>query len=81
MFGTILLLGMAVCGYLNITPWILIPGAMAAAFMGLHYPSGKAQLAKERGVYWQVLVTSLPLQAILVAVLYGLGWGVSVLVN
>jgi len=81
MLGTILLIGMVVLGYLQITPWVLLPSAIAASFIGLNYPLGKSQLAKERGIYWQVFMSSLPLQAILVAVLFGVGWGISALIN
>lgn len=81
MLGTVLLIGMAVLGYFQITPWVLLPGAIAASFLGLHYPPGKAEMAKERGMYWQVFMSSLPLQAALVAVLYGVGWGASAIIN
>lgn len=79
MLGSVLLIGILICGYLNLSPWILIPGTIVAAFIGIHYPPGKAQMAKERGIYWQVLLSSLPLQGALVAILFGVGWGVSVL--
>ncbi len=81
MLGTILLIGMIVLGYFQITPWVLLPGAIAASFLGLHYPPGKAEEAKGRGIYWQAFMSSLPLQAILVSVLFGVGWGISALVN
>ncbi len=81
MFGTVLLIGMVACGYLNISPWVLIPSAIAASFIGIHYPLGKAQMAKERGIYWQALLSSLPLQGALMAILYGVGWGASSLFN
>ena len=80
MSGTILLIGMIVCGYLNITPWILVPATVVAAFIGVHYPPEKAQMAKERGFYWQVVISSLPLQGIAVSVLFGIGWGISLVV-
>ena len=81
MFGTVLLIGMVVLGYFQITPWVLVPGAIVASFLGLHYPPWKAEVAKERGIYWQMFMSSLTLQAVLVAVLYGVGWGVSALIN
>lgn len=81
MLGTVLLIGMAVLGYFQITAWVLVPGAVAASFMGLHYPPGKAEVAKQRGFYWQVLLSSLPLQAALVSILYGAGWGLRALVS
>lgn len=81
MLGTVLLIGMAVLGYFEITPWVLVPGAIIASFLGLHYPTGKAEAIKQRGIYWQVLMSSLPLQAALVSVLYGLGWGIHALIK
>ncbi|MFT4918283.1 MAG: hypothetical protein ACI8RU_000896 [Zhongshania aliphaticivorans] len=79
MLGTVLLIGMIVLGYFHITPWVLIPGAIVASFLGLHYPPGKAEMIKQRGIYWQSFMSSLPLQAALVAALFGVGWGVGAL--
>lgn len=81
MLGTVLLIGMVVLGYFEITPWVLVPGAIMASFLGLHYPPGKADAIKQRGIYWQVFMSSLPLQAALVAVLYGVGWGIHALIK
>jgi len=46
MLGTLLLIGMLVCGFLNVTPWILIPGAVVAGFLGMHYPPEKLRRQK-----------------------------------
>jgi len=81
LLATILLIGMVILGYYNFSPWILLPSALLAAFIGIHYPSGKAELAKERGTYWQVLIFSIPLQAVILAILFGIGWGVHVFVS
>jgi hypothetical protein len=79
MLGTILIIGIAVCGFFQITPWILIPATIIAAFLGMHFPPGKAEIAKSRNMYWQALFMSMPLQAILMAVLFGIGWGISLI--
>jgi hypothetical protein len=81
MLGTLLLIGMLVCGFLNVTPWVLIPGAIAAGFLGMHYPPGKATAAKLRGLYWKGVFGSMPLQAIFLAILYGVGWGIGALIG
>jgi hypothetical protein len=80
VLGTILLVGMIVCGYFNLTPWLLIPAAVIAAFIGVHFPPGKAEMAKQRGIYWKIIFSSLPLHGILVSVLFGIGWGFSVII-
>ena len=79
MLGTILLIGMVICGYENFPPWVLVPGTTAAVFIGLHFPPGKAQMLRARGIYWQVLFYSFPTQGIFMATLFGLGWGVGAL--
>lgn len=79
MLGTLLLIGIVICGYLNLSPWILLPSTIAMAFVGMHFPPGKAQMARERGIYWEGLLYSLPLQGIFVAILFGVGWGASAL--
>jgi len=79
MSGTILLIGMIVCGLLNVTPWSLLPGAVAAAFIGIHNPPEKAETAKNRGNYSKIIMSSLPLHLVLVGIFYGVGWGVSLL--
>lgn len=73
MLGTILLIGMIVCGYQKVSAIILIPAAIAASFIGAHFPPGKANMLNEMGIYWNVVVTSIPLQAVLMAALYGIG--------
>ncbi|ENL5094704.1 TPA: hypothetical protein I7179_23560 [Vibrio vulnificus] len=81
MLGTILLLGMIVCGYLNLSFWILVPASIVAAFIGLHFPSGKAEMIKARGMYWSTFFGSITLQAILLSILFGAGWGLNALIN
>jgi hypothetical protein len=81
MLGTFLLIGMVICGYEKVTPWILAPSTIAAAFIGLHFPAGKAQMLRERGIYWQVFLNSLPIQGIFITIVFGLGWGAGVLFN
>ncbi|SYZ83159.1 Uncharacterised protein [Vibrio paracholerae] len=81
MSGTILLLAMIVCGYLNLSFWIVVPASIIAAFIGLHFIPGKADILKSRSMYWSTFFGSLPLQAILLSVLFGAGWGLNALIN
>lgn len=81
MLGTALLVAVLVCGFYNVTPLILIPATALAAFIGLHFPAGKAQMARERGMYWKTFALSLPLQFVFMVILFGIGWGVSSLVG
>lgn len=81
MLGTFLLLGLAVAGYLDAPLWIIAAGGIAAGFIGLHYPTGKAAMLRERGAYWQTFFISLPLQLILASSLYLVGYGISALLS
>lgn len=81
MLGTILLLVVTVCGYLNLSFLVLVPASVLASFIGLHFPQGKADLAKERGMYWKVFFYALPIQAVLLTILFGFGWGINVLIH
>lgn len=76
MLGTITLIALVVLGYIHFSLWVLIPAAIINAFIGLHFPSGKADTLKERGMYWSVFFQSLPLQAVLAGVFYGVGYGI-----
>jgi len=77
--GTPIIIGMIVCGYLNVTLWVVLPGAVAAAFIAANYPPGKAETAKARGFYWKFIIAVVPLQAVFVAIFYGVGWGARLL--
>ena len=81
MLGTILLLVVIVCGYLNLSFLVLVPASVLAAFIGLHFPQGKAEIAKERGMYWKVFFNSLPIQAFFLTILFSFGWGINELIN
>ncbi|GIU19505.1 hypothetical protein [Shewanella sp. MBTL60-007] len=81
MLGTFLIIAVIVCGYMQVTFWLLIPASIAAAFIGLHFPVGKADMAKSRGIYWKVLFSSLPIQGIFMSVLFGLGWGIKAVIS
>ncbi len=76
MLGTIALIAWAVCGYLKVHLLILVPAAMINAFLGLHFPPGKAEALQARGMYWQTFLWSVPLQAALAALIYGIGRGI-----
>lgn len=81
MLGTILLLAVMICGYLNLSFWILVPATIIAAFIGLHFPAGKAETLIVRGMYWSTFLISIPLQAIFLSILFGAGWGLSALIG
>lgn len=73
MYGTLLVIFMAACGYLNVTLWVLVPGAFLAGVLTLEYPSGKDATKKDRYRYWIGVIGFLPLQALLLALPYGVG--------
>jgi hypothetical protein len=79
MLGTISLIFILIAGYFQLTFWLLIPAAIVNSFLGLHFPTGKAQLLSSRGQYWSTFMASLPLQALLAAVIFGAGYGVGML--
>jgi hypothetical protein len=81
MLGTISLLTLLTLGYLQLTPWIIAPFALANSFIGLHFPAWKAERLRERGQYWQTLLGTVPLQAVLAAIVYGAGFGISKIVE
>ena len=76
MLGTASLIALIVVGFLGYPIWIVVPFAVINAFLGLHFPPGKAQAIRERGQYWQLWLMSLPLQAILAAIFFGIGFGI-----
>jgi predicted secreted protein len=79
--GSLSLIALVVIGYYQHSLlWVLLFG-IANNFIGAHYPPGKAQMAKERGIYLRVLISSLPLQVIFAGLFYGLGYGLSLLVK
>jgi len=79
--GTVLLIVMGVMGFQNQPLWLIPVFGTVAAFIGIHYPIGKAQMAKERGIYWKVFFQSIPLQIIFMAFLYGAGFGINYLLS
>lgn len=81
MFGTILMLVIILLGFLQLPFLLLIPASIATTFVGAHFPAGKARVLKERKLYWKTIFVSFPMQAIFAAILFGLGWGLKVLVK
>ena len=77
MLGTISLIVCIILGALRIPIWWIMPIAIANGFIGLHFPQGKATALIARGQYWQTYLYSFPLQAVLAAVLYGVGYLIS----
>jgi disulfide bond formation protein DsbB len=61
MLGTILLIGVIVFGYFNVTFWVLVPIIIIATFLGIHHSPEKVLITKERGIYWKLFFSSLPL--------------------
>lgn len=74
MLGTISLIALFTMGFFHFSVIILIPFVIVNMFLGLHFPPGKAEMLQERGTYWSVAIGSAPLQAILAAVIYGIGY-------
>ncbi len=81
MLGTLSLVAIFICGYLLTPIWVLLPFTILNAFIGTHFPSGKAELLRERNQFWAVFWDSIPLQAIFVGILYGIGLGIRSLVS
>lgn len=81
MLGTLLLVAMIALGFMEASPWLILPASIAAAFIGLHHQPGKAEMAQARGYYWKVILGTIPVQAIFMAVLYGVGWGIGYLAD
>jgi hypothetical protein len=79
MLGTLLMLALIVVGFMHVTPYVLIPATIAAAFIGVHYPPGKALVLIQRNQYWGTLLYSIPLQLVLASFLYGIGYGLGYL--
>jgi len=81
MIGTLLIIGIAVLGYLNFSLWIIVIAAIIATFIGIHHNPTKAEMAKVRGFYWRLYLSTLPLQGAFMAAFYGIGWGANSLIN
>ena len=81
MLGTIALIVILIAGYLELSFWCLVPAAIINAFLGLHFPHGKAQFLQAQGQYWRTYFASLPLQALFTAAVFGVGYGASALIK
>ncbi len=82
MLGTISLIALAVTGFYQILPWVVLPiASIANTFIGMHFPPGRAEGLLEDGKYMLVYFSMLPVQAVFAAIVYGLGYGVGLLVN
>jgi hypothetical protein len=79
MLGTISLIALFVLGFMAMPWWLVVPFAVINTFIGAHFPAGKAQMFQERGQYWQLVLSSLPLQAVFAAIVFGIGYGVGLL--
>lgn len=79
MLGTLSLIGLFVAGIWHAPLWILIPFTVLNSFIGVHFPSWKAQRLKEDGTYWRTLIGSSPLQLVFAAIVFGVGYGIGVL--
>lgn len=75
MLGTVSLAALVALGFLQYPWWVIAPFGIVNSFIGLHFPAGKAQMLRERGQYWQVFLSSLPLQFVFAAIVFGLGYG------
>jgi hypothetical protein len=74
--GTASLVGLVIIGAYALPIWLLIPLIIMNTFIGMHFPAEKAQMAKERGYIYRVLLSSIPLQLAVAAACYGIGRGI-----
>ncbi len=81
MSGTVLLLSILICGYFKVSFWVVLPASIVAAFIGINYPNSKSETLKARGMYWSTFLGAIPLQLVFVSLLFGIGWGLSTLLN
>ena len=81
MLGTVTLIALLGLGYISFSLWILVPAAIINGFIGLHSRPGKASMLQSRNMYWRAFFQSLPLQAILAAIVYGMGYGLRLAVE
>tara|TARA_R110002096_G_scaffold7102_9_gene31527 strand:+ start:18 stop:263 length:246 start_codon:yes stop_codon:yes gene_type:complete len=79
MLGTLSLIMLIVFGFLQVSPFIIVAFTIINGFLGLHYPAGKAEVLKQRGLYWNVYLSSLPLQALLASIFFFVGYGAKAL--
>lgn len=81
MLGTISLIALFVTGFMHYSWLLLIFFTVLNSFLGVHFPQGKAQMLAARGEYWKTILVSAPLQFILAALIFGLGYGCGALLN
>lgn len=75
--GAISLIALAVLGFNQVNLFIIIPFAVVNAFVGLHYPPGKAEMLKARHGevgYLKTLIGTVPIQGLFALVVYGGGY-------
>jgi hypothetical protein len=75
MLGTISIIVVFVLRLIHFSLWIIVSATIANGFIGVHFPPGKAMMLRDRNMYWRTYFYSLPLQAILVTAVYGVGFG------
>lgn len=79
LLGTLILFVLIYLGYTGTSFGVVAIGAIANTLIGVSYPAGRTASLKERGLYWRVLIHSIPIQFVFAAILYGLGYGVAAL--
>jgi len=79
--GTALLILVGLAGFQNQSLWLIPIFGIVAAYLGVNWPTWKAKMAKENGIYWTVFFQSIPLQMIFMAVIYAVGFGINYLLN
>ena len=79
MFATLSIIALVALGFIAAPFWVVVPFALLNGYIGLHFPAGKAQTLRERGQFWQVWATSLPIQALLALVIFGIGYAIGYL--
>jgi len=75
MLGTAFLILLLIAGYLHLSFWWLVPAIIINSFIGLHFPSNRAETLLERGDYWRVFFFTLPLQAAFAGIVFAIGYG------
>jgi len=79
LLGTPILLALLIGGFLQVPVWWIAVAGIVNAFVGMHAQPGKAEVAKDRGLYWKIVLGSIPLQMLFAAIVFGVGYAVGLL--
>lgn len=73
MLNYIVIVAAGVMGWFGHPWWWIIPLALLATVLNLVFPPARFRNIQERGAFVQVFLGALPIQAVLVAVLWAAG--------